>query len=352
MRVLLLAILLLFVALAPASASQEPPPTGCAAVEPLPVWFQGAIDAAGPARWHVAGQAIDVTATTVVVAGGSPPVAGDWARVEALWRLDGSLTATRIDVLARRPAVAPASVADQRTPEHERTYFGGRLVAQITRTTPEQWLLLVASDDGPWLEIRTLTVDRLAIPIDETGGPASLGAWLDVAAIAPMWPGQPWSARSLSVALGPQAVLQGVIEQVYDGRPARWQIGETCVIVDADANIDGRAQSERYAIVRGAQLGRAAVWARSAAVRYRFEGVLVARLAHVTPPMWVILVAPSNYVDVLIPTRVYLFVQPTSHIDPSLLTGVLGVRVAVQARAGQSGWLADWVDDPASPWQP
>ena len=351
MRVLLLASLLLFVTTS-ASASPEPPPTGCAAVQPLPVSFQGMIEAAGPARWRVAGQTVDVTATTIVSPVGSPPVAGNWAVVDALWRLDGSLVATRIEIYPRRSVESPMLGAGRALRDDERAYFGGRLVVQIAGTTPEQWLMLVASDDGPWLELRTLTVDRLVIPIDETGGPAVPGAWLDVAAIVPFWPGQPWVARSLSVDLGPQAMVQGSIDAVFGGLPARWQVGETCVIVDGDTTLDGRPRTERYASAQGTRLGRATVWAHSAAVRYRFEGTLVARLSHVTPPMWVILVTPPAHVDGLTPTRVYLSIETASRIDPSLLTGVLGVRVAVQARAGQNGWLADWVDDPASPWQP
>jgi hypothetical protein len=473
MKVLFLASLLLFSVL-PTHAGHEPIPTGCAAVQPLPVTFQGTVEAVGPARWQVAGQTVAVSAATAILPVGSAPVPGDWANVTASWWLAGSLVATRIESSPAPPAVpltqfvgvvdaigpaewtvggvqvtltpetilagegatgsvalvqarqmgadwyalllaaaspgvdplfldgillavdgdvwlvqagaAPVAVdvggdafvqgapvvgrrvqvmavarvglpaqglyAAVTPPGDERVYFGGRLVAQIVGTAPEQWLLLVASEDGPWLELRTVTVDRLAIPIDETAGPAVPGAWLDAATIAPLWPGQPWAARSLRVDLGPQSTVQGSISEMSDGMPAQWQVGDTCVIVDGDAAVDGRPRVERYAIVQGTRLGPAAVWARGAAVRYRFEGTLVARLTHVTPPLWVILVAPSTHVDALAPSRVYLAVDAASRIDPSLLTGVLGVDVAVQARAGQSGWLADWVDDPASPWQP
>ncbi len=351
MRVLLLISLLLLMT-SPAAASPEPPPTGCAAVQPLPVSFQGRIEAAGPARWQVAGQTVDVAATTVVVPAEPPPGPGDWAHVHALWRLDGSLVATRIEISPPSLARPPASTTAQAQPDNERVSFGGRLVAQIVSTALEQWLLLVASDDGPWLELRTLTVDRLAIPIDETAGPAVPGAWLEAVAIAPLWPGLPWDARSLRVDFEPQMMVQGPIDEISDGLPARWQVGDICVIVDGATVVSGRPRLERYAIVQGARLGPAAVWAHSAAVRYRFEGTLVARLSHVTPPLWVILVAPPAHVDALTPTRVYLSIETASRIDPSLLTGVLGAGVAVQARAGHSGWLADWVDDPASPWQP
>ena len=63
-----------------------------------------------------------------------------------------------------------ASVAP---PTDQRVSFGGRLAARITATAPEQWLLLTPSDDGPWLELRTVMVDRLSTPIDETGGPGT-----------------------------------------------------------------------------------------------------------------------------------------------------------------------------------
>jgi hypothetical protein len=54
----------------------------------------------------------------------------------------------------------------------------------------------------------------------------------------------------------------------------------------------------------------------------------------------------------LAPTRVYLASDAASRIDPALQTGVLGIEVAVQARAGPGGWLVDWIDDPVAPWQP
>lgn len=474
MRLLLLVGLLLF---SPpfTHTAYEPIPTGCGAVEPLPVSFVGMIEVAGPARWQVAGQTVDVTAATTMFPAGAPPSPGSWASVEALWRLDGSLVATRIETSPTAPpaepltqliglveamgpfewtiggvqialtpetilagqgaigglalvharqvgttlyalllAVAPPGVdplflegvllalegdlwlvnagasvvavdvggdafvqgtpavgrpvqvmaleragqpaqalyAGVTSPGDERADFGGRLVAQIESTAPEQWLLLTPSDDGPWLELRMLRVDRLAIPIDETGGPAVPGAWLEATAIPPLWPDLPWIARSLRVDFGPQAVVQGPLDAISEGMPARWHLGDTCVIVDGDATVDGRPRAERFAVVQGTRLGPAALWARSAAVRYRFEGTLVARLTHVTPTLWVILVASPVHVDVSGLTRVYLALDAASRVDPSLFTGVLGVGVTVQARAGQSGWLADWVDDPASPWQP
>ncbi len=54
MRLLLLVGLLLF---SPplTHTAYEPIPTGCGAVEPLPVSFVGMIEVAGPARWQVAG---------------------------------------------------------------------------------------------------------------------------------------------------------------------------------------------------------------------------------------------------------------------------------------------------------
>lgn len=474
MRHLLLICLVLLAAL-PAGAAADPPPTGCDAVEPLAVRFQGAIDAVGPARWQVAGQQLDVTAATVAAPPGQVAAPGQWAQVAALWRLDGSLAATSIEITppppasnqliqftglveaisllewtisgvqvavtpqtvivgqaavgsvalvqARRPdallaaellAAAPPGVdpifltgallamegdvwlvqgavgveavqvggdafvqgepvvgrtvqvmalaragqpaealfAAVLPPEVQPVYFGGRLAAQIDATVPEQWLVLVASDDGPWLELRTLVVDRLAVPIDETGGPAIPGAWLDVASLAPLLPGQPWTARSLRVAPAPQASVEGAISAILDGAPARWQAGDVCIIVDQDTMVDGRPRLERYAIAQGTRLGPAAVWARSVAVRYRFEGVLVARLTHVTPPLWVVAVTPPAHVDALAPTRVYLASDAASRIDPALQTGVLGIEVAVQARAGPGGWLVDWIDDPVAPWQP
>jgi hypothetical protein len=474
MRHLLLICLALLAAL-PAGAAADPPPTGCAAVEPLAVRFQGAIESAGPARWQVAGQWLQITPATVVMPPGTIPVTGDWAQVAALWRLDGSLAATSIEIApsppassqltqftglieaigllewvvsgvpvavtpdtvivgqaevgsvalvqARRPAArlvaellaaappgvdpifltgallamqgdvwlvqAAAGVAAVQVggetfvqgqpvvgrtvqimalerpgqpaqavfaavlpPEAQPVYFGGRLAALIDATAPEQWLLLAASDDGPWLELRTLVVDRPSTPIDETAGPVIPGAWLDVSALAPLLPGQPWTARSLRVALGPQASVQGAISQVLDGAPARWQAGDVCIIVGQDATVDGRPRPDRHAIVQGTRLGPAAVWARSAAVRYRFEGILVARLTHVTPPLWVVAVTPPGHVDASAPTRVYLVIDATSRIDPALQPGMLGIEVVVQARAGPGGWLADWVDDPAAPWQP
>jgi hypothetical protein len=474
MRVLLLASLLLCMAM-PAGASPEPPLSGCAAVQPLPVTFQGMIEAAGPARWQVAGQTVEIGAASAILPAGPPPATGSWASVAALWRLDGSLVATRIETSPAPPPVEPLAqfiglveaigpaewivggVQLTLTPEtilvgqaavgsvalvaarqsgiawyalllaaappgvdplfldgtllavdgdlwvvqasgasltvdvsgdvfvqgapaagrrvqvmavaqagqpaqalyaavmpqdDERVYFGGRLVAQIVSTAPEQWLLLTPSDDGPWLELRTVTVDRLAIPIDETAGPAVPGAWLEAAAVAPLWPGQPWAARSLRVDFGPQATVQGSIDEIGEGMPARWQVGDTCVVIDGDVAVDGRPRAGRYAIAQGTQLGSTVLWARSAAVRYRFQGTLVARLAQMTPPLWVILVAAPAHVDASGQTRVYLALDAASRIDPSLHMGVLGVEVAVQARAGQSGWLADWVDDPASPWQP
>lgn len=473
MKVLLLAGLLIYSVL-PASAHLPALTSSCELIGPLAVSFDGVVETAGPARWQVSGQIIDLDAATAIEPAGAAPAPGDPVSVSALWRLDGSLQATRIDaspapqddppfqftglveamepgrwtiggapvavtpetilvgqaavgsvalVQARPTATLPRALLVAAAPPgvdpvfldgvllavegdlwrlqagsaavdvllspgafvqgapvvgrqaqvmaleqagqplealyaavlpdgDERVYFGGRLVALITATLPEQWLVLAASEQGPWLDLRTVTVDRLAVPIDETAGPAIAGAWIEVTAIAPRWPGQPWTARSLRVDLGPQATAQGVLGLVDDSTPARWQVGDTCVIVDPQTAVDGRPRAERYAIAHGTQLGAVAVWARDAAVRYRFEGTLAARLAHVTPPVWVVLVAPPSHVDASPPTRVYLTIDATSRIDPSLLSGVLGIAVAVQARAGQSGWLADWVDDPATPWQP
>ncbi len=474
MRALLLVCLMTLAAL-PAGAAAEPPPTGCDAVEPLPVRFHGPIDAAGPARWQVAGQWVDVTPATSVRPAGQPAAPGAWAQVAALWRLDGTLAATAIDVSSGPPAggqpvqftglveaidpqawtiggmrvwltpdtvvvgagavgsvalvvaeqagagltarllaaappgvdpvflagvllaVAPgewlvqangggvtvaldgdtfvqgdpavgrsveimaverpgqplhALYASVAPPTDQRVIFGGRLAARITATAPEQWLLLTPSDDGPWLEMRTVMVDRLSTPIDETGGPAIPGAWLDVAAIPPTWPAEPWIARSLRVDLGPQTTVQGALSEIREGAPARWQTGDLCIIVDGAAIVDGRPRLDRYVIAQGTRLGPAAVWARSAAIRYRFDGVLSARLTHVAPPIWVVLVFSPSHVDASAPTRVYLTLDATARVDPALQTGVLGVEVAVQARAGPGGWLVDWIDDPASPWQP
>lgn len=470
MKALLLAGLL-YLSVAPASLAAQPP-TACGLVERLPVSFSGIVEVAGPARWQVAGQTVDVDADTVFSPpGGAAP--GEWAAVTAWWRLDGLLQATRIEtasapvadpllrLIGLVEAIAPGQWTVGGTPvavtpetilvgegevgsvalvqawqastppralliagappgddpvfldgvllavdgdlwlvqtgaaavevsiagafvqgavepgrgvqvmaversgqparalyaavtpsSDERAYFGGRLIAQITATQPEQWLLLAASDQGPWLELRTLSVDRLAVPIDETAGPAVPGAWIEAAAHIPQWLQQPWVARSLRVDLAPQGTVAGEISANGEGVPARWQVGDTCVIVDPHTAVDGRPRVERYAIARGARLGPSVLWAGEAAVRYRFAGVLAGRLAHVTPQMWMILVTPPSHVDASQPTRVYLTIDATSLIDPSLLTGVLGIPVAVQARAGQGGWLADWVDDPASPWQP
>lgn len=471
MKLLLLASLLLFSAL-PAGARSQPLPASCAQMERLLVRFSGPVEAAGLARWQVAGQTLDVDAETIINPAGSG-APGDWALVSAWRRLDGSLQAARIETAPAPPvdpllqftglveAIAPdlwtvggrqvavtpetalvgqagvgsvalvqamqagpaplalliaaappgvdplfldgvlltaagdlwrmqvgAAVVEVRvagafvqgtpaagrsaqvmaleqvgqpaqalvaavTPDGEgRAYFGGRLLAQISATQPEQWLLLTASEQGPWLEVRTLAVDRLAVPIDETGGPAVPGAWLDASASIPLWPQQPWVAHGLRVDLGPQATVQGAIGEVSAGWPARWQVGDACVIVDAQTEVDGRPRADRTAIAQGMRLGQSVVWASTAAVKYRFEGQLAGRLSQLTPPVWVILVTPPAHVDASPPTRVYLTIDATSLVDPSLLTGVLGVTVAVQARAGHSGWLADWVDDPASPWQP
>ena len=341
---LLLAGLLLFTAL-PAAVQSAQIPVGCAAVTALPVHFHGLVETVGPARWQVAGQSVAIDATTEILPVGQHPLPGVWALVTARWYLDGTLVATRIATYAELPAAALP-------PDHERVDFGGRLVAQIVATAPEQWLVLTASQDGPWLELRTVEVDRLTVPIDEANGPATPGAWLEATAIAPLLPGQPWIARSLRVDFGPQATLAGLIDEIHEGEPARWQVGNACAIVDGDTLVDGRPRLDRYTVAQGVRLGSVAIWARSAAVRYRFEGVLVARHTHVAPAMWVILVTPPAHVDASAPTRVYLAIDAMSRIDPALLSGVLGVQVAVQARAGQNGWLADWVDDPASPWQP
>jgi hypothetical protein len=86
--------------------------------------------------------------------------------------------------------------------------------------------------------LRTVTVDRLAVPIDETAGPAAPGAWLEASAVAPLWPGQPWVARSLRVDFGPQAPVQGSIDEIGEGMPARWQVGDTCVVIDGDFAVE------------------------------------------------------------------------------------------------------------------
>lgn len=366
------------------------------------VRFTGLVEAIAPDLWTVGGTQVTVTPETVLV---GQAAAGSVALVQAvqtetlplalliaaappgvdplfldgvllamaddLWRMQvgaavvelsvagayvqGTPAAGRAaQVMALEQAGQPAQALYAAvTPDGEgRAYFGGRLLAQISATQPEQWLLLTASEQGPWLDVRTLAVDRLAVPIDETGGPAVPGAWLEVSTNIPLWPQQPWIAHSLRVDLGPQATVQGMISDVSEGWPARWQVGDVCVIVDAQTEVDGRPRAARTAIAQGTRLGPAVVWASAADVRYRFEGQLAGRLSQLTPPVWVILVTPPAHVDASPPTRVYLTIDATSHVDPSLLTGVLGVTVAVQARAGQSGWLADWVDDPASPWQP
>lgn len=367
-----------------------------------PLEFTGIVEAIDPVRWTVGGIQVAVTPETVLV---GQAAAGSMALVQAkqtgalplaymiaaappgvdplfldgvlleivgsLWRMQVGTSVVEVDVadayVQGAPAVGrtaqamvleqagrPAQALYAAIPPvgNQRDYFGGRLLAQISATQPEQWLLLAASEQGPWLEVRTLIVDRLAIPIDETGGPAVPGAWLEASASIPLWPQQPWVAHSLRVDLGPQATVQGAIFSASEGWPARWQVGDVCVIVDEQTALTGRPRTERYAIAQGARFGPAVLWANAAAVKYRFEGVLVDRLSHVTPPVWVILVTPPAHVDASTPTRVYLTIDATSHVDPSLLSGVLGVTVAVQARAGHSGWLADWVDDPASPWQP
>jgi hypothetical protein len=305
------------------------------AVEPL--FLEGLLVAIDGNLWSVSAGAAPV----VVDVGGAyvqgAPMVGRSAEVMALERVGLPLQAV---------------YAEMTMPADERIFFGGQLVARITATSPEQWLVLAAREDGPWLELRTLAVDLLTTPIDETAGPAVPSAWVDVAAIAPRWPGQPWIARSVRIDLGPQAVTQGAMRGLHEGPPARWQLGDVCVIVDRHTAVDGSPRLDRFAIVRGTRIGPSVLWARSAAVRYRFTGTLAVRLSHLTPPVWVVLVTPPAHVDAIAPSRVYLVIDALTRIDPSLQTGVLGVEVAVQARAGQRGWLADWVDDPTTAWQP
>lgn len=224
--------------------------------------------------------------------------------------------------------------------------LSGRLLAKIDGTQPEQWLLLRDGDDAV-LATETIVVDRQVTLIDERYGPAQEGAWLEVTATPQSLAFAAWSAERILVAAGPLDFVEGEIERV-DGLPDSGvvRVAGQEVILSAGSQLDGRPRVGRYALVYGSRHAANILWAAQVDVRYRFSGTLIERIYHENMETWVISVQTiQSGIDTSPQARVYLLVDHSTQVDPTLQNVSAGVPVSVQARAADGGWVGDWIED-------
>ena len=269
-----------------------------------------------------------------------------YAVVTAEWRHDAQMYAAAIETRATPYRLTADGVSPAGGLEQDPEVLTGRLIGRIRSRQPEQWLVLLTAQAGTPSAV-TVVVDRLTTMIDEDYGPAVDGAWLDITALPPAGRLPFWRAQQIRVDGGPQIYVEGEIDALSGAAPQMaLQVGGAQVLLAGGTVLNGRPTLGRYAIVRGTSHGLTTVWASEALIRYRFDGVVEDRFLQGSVETWIISVpSAESRIDSPPVPRVYLQVDATSQVSPSLVTGAIGAPVNVQVRAAESGWLADWILD-------
>lgn len=292
------------------------------------VEFTGPIQSIGDTEWTVRNIRVIITATTEII--GTPQV-GLIAEVKGYPQADRSVVATRIRV--REPQTEPVS-------------FQGIIVSKSGAELPAVWGIrpLTSTDLFPSVISVTVTVSTT---IDETKGPADIGALVHVVAV-PISVSTAADANAVLVALrikvlrppvNQEITFAGRIDEIHDDY---WIVRGIRVLITPETVIDGLPPAVGLmAIVTGTLRTDRVVEASHITVREAVPDIVEfnGRVVQKSPVPGVWKIAPDGMLPVIYDiwvtpwTQIVGPVQVGSHVHVIALRSVSGHMVALKIEA-------------------
>ncbi len=292
------------------------------------VEFTGPIQSIGDTEWTVRNVKVIITATTEII--GTPQV-GLIAEVKGFLQADRSVVATRIRV--REPQAEPVS-------------FQGIIVSKSGEELPAVWGIrpLTSTDVLPSVISVTVTISTT---IDETKGPADVGALVHVVAV-PISLSTAADANAVLVAqrikvlrppLNQEITFAGRIDEIHDDY---WIVRGIRVLIKPDTVIDGLTPAVGLmAVVTGTLRTDRVVEASHITVREAVPDVIEfnGRVVQTSPIPGIWKIAPDGMLPVIYDVWVTPWtvivgpVQVGSHVHVIALRSVSGHMVALKIQA-------------------
>ena len=292
------------------------------------VEFFGPIQSIGETEWTVRNVRVIITATTEII--GTPQV-GLIAEVKGFLQPDRSVVATRIRV---------------REPQSEPVSFQGIIVSKSGEELPAVWGIrpLTSTDLLPSVISVTVTVSTT---IDETKGPADVGALVHVVAV-PVSVSSAADASAVLVAqrikvlrppLNQEITFAGRIDEIHDDY---WIVRGIRVLITPETVIDGLPPAVGLmAVVTGTLRTERVVEARHITVREAVPDVMdfTGRVVRKSPIPGIWQIAPDGTLPVIYDIWVTPWtvivgpVEVGSHVRVIAIRSVSGHMVALKIEA-------------------
>jgi len=282
--------------------------------------FTGPIERFSDTQWVVRGVTVAITAETVIE--GTPEV-GRIAEVKGYLQPDRSVIAIHIKV---------------REPQQEPVSFQGIIVSKTSDGFPSVWGIRPLTPAALFPGVISVTV-TISTTIDETKGPADIGALVHVTAypvpVTSTAANSALVARHIKVLRPPmnqEITFAGKIEEIH---PEFWIVRGFRVLITSATVIDGDTPAVgKLAVVTGILRTDRVVEASHITVKdvlvLDFNGVIRAK-APTIPGFWMI--APDGPLPVILPVWVTL----DTVIDETAGPANVGAHVHVLAHLSSSG---------------
>ncbi|MGB9594516.1 MAG: DUF5666 domain-containing protein, partial [Anaerolineae bacterium] len=289
------------------------------------VEFTGPIQSIGDTEWTVRNVKVIITATTEII--GTPRV-GLIAEVKGYLQADRSVVATRIRV--REPQAEPVS-------------FQGIIVSKSGAELPAVWGIRPLTNTDLLPSVISVTV-TISTTIDETKGPADVGALVHVVAV-PISVSRAADADAVLVALrikvlrpplNQEITFAGRIDEIHDDY---WIVRGIRVLITPDTVIDGLTPAVGLmAVVTGTLRTDRVVEASHITVREAVPDILEfnGRVVQKSPVPGIWKIAPDGTLPVIYDVWVTPWtvivgpVEVGSHVHVIALRSVSGHMVALK----------------------
>ncbi len=295
------------------------------------VEFTGPIQSIGDTEWTVRNVKVIITATTEII--GTPQV-GLIAEVKGYLQADRSVIATRIRV---------------REPQNEPLAFQGIIVSKSAEEPPAVWGIRPLTNTDLLPSVISVTV-TISTTIDETKGPADVGALVHVVAV-PVSVSSAADANGVLVALrikvlrpplNQEITFAGRIDEIHDDY---WIVRGIRVLITPETVIEGLTPAVGLmAIVTGTLRTDRVVQASHITVQEAAPDILEfnGRVVQKSPVPGIWKIAPDGMLPVIYDvwvtpwTNIVGPVEVGSHVHVIALRSVSGHMVALKIEAIRS----------------
>lgn len=295
------------------------------------VEFTGPIQSIGDTEWTVRNVKVVITATTEII--GTPQV-GLIAEVKGYLQADRSVIATRIRV---------------REPQNEPVAFQGIIVSKSAEEPPAVWGIRPLTNTDLLPSVISVTV-TISTTIDETKGPADVGALVHVVAV-PVSVSSAADATGVLVALrikvlrpplNQEITFAGRIDEIHDDY---WIVRGIRVLITPETVIEGLTPAVGLmAIVTGTLRTDRVVQASHITVQEAVPDILEfnGRVVQKSPVPGIWKIAPDGMLPVIYDvwvtpwTNIVGPVEVGSHVHVIALRSVSGHMVALKIEAIRS----------------